>query len=298
MILFTRTEFIKLKIDDEVLGTNHIYGALDFTWKQVCQDTGAKFIKAELLPPITSKDEFLNKFFSYVSDKTRVIFISHITSMTAMIFPVQEIIQFAREQKILIIIDGAHVPGHLPLNITELDPDIYTGACHKWMCAPKGTSFLYVKKSLQNNIMPPVISWGWEMELSNASPFINKHEWQGTRDMTPFLVVPEAIKFLNNNNWQGRSKLNRALVISTRNQLPESLNSEPICPDHWMGQMASIPLPVSDAHKLKQKLLEEFKIQIPVFEWEGKNYLRFSFHFYNTEDDAQRLIEAVRHLLA
>jgi isopenicillin-N epimerase len=119
---------LKLKIGDEVLGTNHIYGALDFTWKQVCKDTRAKFIKAELPPPIKSKDEFLNKFFSYVSARTRVIFISHITSMTAMIFPVEEIIQFAREKDILAIIDGAHVPGHLPLNITALDPDIYTGA--------------------------------------------------------------------------------------------------------------------------------------------------------------------------
>jgi isopenicillin-N epimerase len=288
---------LKLKIGDELLGTNHIYGALDFTWKQVCKDTGAKFIKAELPLPIKSKDEFLNKFFSYVSDKTKVIFISHITSMTAMIFPVAEIIEFAKERDILTIIDGAHVPGHLPLNITELDPDIYTGACHKWMCAPKGTSFLYVKKSLQNNIMPPVISWGWEMELSKTSPFLNKHEWQGTRDMTPFLVVPKAIKFLNDNNWQERSKSNRTLVISTRNKFLDLFNGKLICPDDWLGQMASIELPIEDPLQFKRSLLEKYNIQIPVFSWENISFLRYSVHFYNTEEELNRLVVAVKELL-
>ena len=288
---------LKLKAGDEVLGTNHIYGALDFTWQQVCKDTGAEFIKAELPPPIKSKDEFLDIFFSYVSDKTRVIFISHITSMTAMIFPVNEIIQFARQRDIITIIDGAHVPGHLPLNITELDPDIYTGACHKWMCAPKGSSFLYVKKSLQNEIMPPVISWGWEGELSKTSLFLNRHEWQGTRDMTPFLVVPEAIKFLNDNNWQERSKLNRKLVISIRNQFLDFLNIEPLCPDDWLGQMATIELPIDDPLEFKRSLMANYKIQIPVFSWENSTALRYSVHFYNTEEDLNRLVVAVKELL-
>ena len=288
---------LKLKAGDEVLSTNHIYGALDFTWQQVCQDSGAKFIKAELQLPIKSKAEFLNIFFSYMSDKTRVIFISHITSMTAMIFPVEDIIQFAKDRDILTIIDGAHVPGHLPLNITELDADIYTGACHKWMCAPKGTSFLYVRKSLQDEIMPPVISWGWEGELSNTSLFLNRHEWQGTRDMTPFLVVPEAIKFLNDNNWQERSKLNRKLVISTRNQFLDLLNGEPICPDDWLGQMATIELPIDDPLQFKRSLMEIYKIQIPVFSWGNITALRYSVHFYNTEEDVKRLVAAVKELL-
>ncbi|MBC8256009.1 MAG: aminotransferase class V-fold PLP-dependent enzyme [Candidatus Marinimicrobia bacterium] len=288
---------LNLKIGDEVLGTNHIYGALDYTWKQVCKNMGAKFIKAELPLLIKSKAEFLDLFFSYVSDKTRVIFISHITSMTAMIFPVEDIIQSAKEKDILTIIDGAHVPGHLPLNITELDPDIYTGACHKWMCAPKGTSFLYVRKNMQNDIMPPVISWGWEGELSKTSLFLNRHEWQGTRDMTPFLVVPEAIKFLNENNWQERSKLNRKLVISARNQFLEFFNVEPICPDDWLGQMATIELPIENPLEFKQSLLEKYNIQIPIISWENFTGLRYSVHFYNSEDDLNKLIAAVKELL-
>jgi len=288
---------LKLKNGDEVLGTNHIYGALDYTWTQVCKDSGAEFIKAVLPLPIKSKAEFLDLFFSYVSKKTRVIFISHITSMTAMIFPVDEIIQFAKERNILTIIDGAHVPGHLPLNITELDPDIYTGACHKWMSAPKGTSFLYVKKNLQNDIMPPVISWGWEGELSKTSLFLNRHEWQGTRDMTPFLVVPEAIKFLNENNWEDRSKLIRKMVVSARNQFLELINVEPICPDDWLGQMATIVLPIENTLQFKQSLLEKYNIQIPIFSWENFTGLRYSVHFYNSEDDLHKLIVAVKELL-
>ena len=145
--------------------------------------------------------------------------------------------------------------------------------------------------------MPPVISWGWEMELSNTSPFLNKHEWQGTRDMTPFLVVPEAIKFLNDNNWQERSKINRSLVISARNQFLELLNGEPICPDDWLGQMATIELPIDDPLEFKQSLLEKYNIQIPVFSWEKITVLRYSMHFYNIEEDLNKLVVAVKHLL-
>ena len=132
---------LKLEPGDEVLSTNHIYGALDRTWKYICEKNGAEFVKADIAFPIQSKDEFLNSFFKAITSKTRVIFLSHITSMTAMIFPVEEVVEFARENNILSIIDGAHVPGHIPLNINTLNPDIYTGACHKWMCSPKGHPF-------------------------------------------------------------------------------------------------------------------------------------------------------------
>ena len=288
---------LKLKAGDEVLGTNHIYGALDFTWQQVCKDTGAEFIKADLPLPINSKDEFLNIFFSYVSNKTRVIFISHITSMTAMIFPVNEIIQFARQRDIITIIDGAHVPGHLPLRLTELDPDIYTGACHKWMCSPKGTSFLYVKKEMQENIHPLIVSWGWESENPSNTKFLDWHEWQGTRDMSAFLTIPEAVKFMDDNDWPNVSRKCREMVIQTRNQLLNYLNISPPCPDDWLGQMASIPLPFNDAVEIKNLLLNKYHIQVPVFTWEGKVYLRYSIQAYNSESDLEKLLSAIKELL-
>ena len=288
---------LKLEPGDEVLSTNHIYGALDRTWKYICEKNGAEFVKADIAFPIQSKDEFLNSFFKAITSKTRVIFLSHITSMTAMIFPVEEVVEFARENNILSIIDGAHVPGHIPLNIHTLNPDIYTGACHKWMCSPKGTSFLYVKKEMQENIHPLVVSWGWESENPSDSQFLDWHEWQGTRDMSAFLTIPEAVKFMDDNDWPNVSRKCREMVIQTRNQLLNYLNISPPCPNDWLGQMASIPLPFNDAVEIKNALLNKYHIQVPIFTWEGKVYLRYSIQAYNSESDLEKLLSAIKELL-
>ena len=288
---------LKLERGAEVLSNNHISGALDRTWKYICEKNGAEFVKADIAFPIQSKDDFLNSFFAAVTSKTRVIFLSHITSMTAMIFPVEEVVEFARENNILSIIDGAHVPGHIPLNINTLNPDIYTGACHKWMCSPKGASFLYVKKEIQENIHPLVVSWGWESENPSDSKFLDWHEWQGTRDMSAFLTIPEAVKFMNDNDWPNVSRKCREMVIQTRNQLLNYLNISPPCPDDWLGQMASILLPFNDAVEIKNALLNKYHIQVPIFTWEGKVYLRYSIQAYNSESDLEKLLFAIKELL-
>ena len=288
---------LKLEPEDEVLSTNHIYGALDRTWKYICNKNEAKFVKADIPFPIQSKDEFLIRFFKAITSKTRVIFLSHITSMTAMIFPVEEVVEFAGENNILSIIDGAHVPGHIPLNINTLNPDIYTGACHKWMCSPKGTSFLYVKKEMQENIHPLVVSWGWESENPSDSQFLDWHEWQGTRDMSAFLTIPTSVKFMDDNDWPNVSRKCREMVIQTRNQLLNYLKISPPCPDDWLGQMASIPMPFNDAFEIKNVLLNKYHIQVPIFTWEGKVYLRYSIQAYNSESDLEKLLSAIKELL-
>ena len=289
---------LKLKPGDEVLSTNHIYGALDRSWKYICAEKKARFIKADIPFPIQSKDDFFTCFFSAVTDHTKVIFLSHITSMTAMKFPVEEVIQFAKEKKILTIIDGAHVPGHISLDIKKLDADIYTGACHKWMCTPKGVSFLYVRKELQKDIHPLVVSWGWESETPGTSEFLDWHEWQGTRDMSAFLTVPAAVKFLEEHNWLEVARKCREQVIQTRNQFLDLLSISPPCPDSWLGQMASIPLPIEDADAFKKKLLDTYRIQVPVFNWEGNIYLRYSIQAYNIKSDLEKLLSAVKELLS
>ena len=289
---------LKLKPGEEVLSTNHIYGALNRSWKYICAEKKARFIKVDIPFPIQSKEEFLDCFFNAVTDNTKVIFLSHITSMTAIKFPVEEVIKFAKRKKILTIIDGAHVPGHIPLNIKKLNPDIYTGACHKWMCTPKGISFLYVKRDLQESIHPLVVSWGWESENPSPSKFLDWHEWQGTRDMSAFLTIPTAIKFLNEHNWQEVSRKCQKLVVQTRNQFLDLLNISPPCPNSWLGQMASIPLPVEDADVFKKKLLNSYKIQVPVFQWEGNAYLRYSIQAYNSKSDLEKLLSAVKELLS
>jgi len=289
---------LKLEEGDEVLSTSHIYGALNRSWEYICDKNNARFIKAKIPFPIQSKEEFLRCILNAVTDNTKVIFLSHITSMTAMKFPVEEVIQFAKEKKILTIIDGAHVPGHISLDIKKLDADIYTGACHKWMCTPKGVSFLYVRKEVQEDIHPLVVSWGWESENPGPSEFLDWHEWQGTRDMSAFLTIPAAVKFLEEHNWLEVARKCREQVLQTRNQFLDLLSISPPCPDSWLCQMASIPLPIEDADTFKRTLMEKYHIQVPVFRWQGKTYLRYSIQGYNSEDDLEKLLIAVKEILS
>jgi len=288
---------LNLKPGDEILSTDHIYGALDRSWIYICKKKGVVFKKAKIPFPINSKEEFLDIFFSYVSDKTRVIFISHITSMTALKFPVEEIIKYSKDKNIITIIDGAHAPGHIPLDLIKLDADIYTGACHKWMCTPKGISFLYVKKELQECIHPIVISWGWESDNPGISNFLDWHEWQGTRDMSAFLTVPAAIDFLEKYNWEKISQTCRKIVIETRNSFLEYLDIKKPCPNSWLGQMASIPIPVENFETFKHILLKKYKIQVPIFKWQNQTILRYSIQGYNSSSDAEKLIYAVKDYL-
>jgi len=192
---------LQLKQDDEILSTNIEYGALDRTWNYYCRKAGAKYIRQPIELPVISKEKIIEDFFKGSTAKTKAIFISHITSATALKLPVKEIIDIARAKGLLTIVDGAHVPGHIALDITVLDADVYTGACHKWMCTPKGSSFLYVRNSLQKMFDPLVISWGYESAVPSNSQFIDYHQMQGTRDLSTFLSVPKAIEFLNENNW-------------------------------------------------------------------------------------------------
>jgi isopenicillin-N epimerase len=167
---------------------------------------------------------------------------------------------------------------------------MYTGACHKWMCTPKGVSFLYVKKELQEDVHPLVVSWGWKSENPGVSKFLDWHEWQGTRDMSAFLTVPTSIKFMDENNWRELAKKCHQKVLHVRNQFLDFLDIKPPCPDDWLGQMASVPLPIEDADSFKNKLLGIYKIQVPVFKWEDQIYLRYSIQVYNSEDDLNKLL--------
>jgi isopenicillin-N epimerase len=246
---------------------------------------------------MTNHDEFVEHFWEGVTDKTRVIFLSQITSSTGLIFPVSGICKKAREAGILTIIDGAHVPGHIPLNIREMDPDIYTGACHKWLSAPKGTTFLYVRKDFQESIKPLIISWGAIIDPS-PSPFIHENQYQGTRDPSPFLAVPAAIRFQGENDWELVKLRCCRLTRETRDRVYDIIHTVPICPnsEEWLGQMASVEIEVDDPEKLKNSLLEDYAIEIPVIAWKEKSLLRFSFNVYNEQRDADKLINALREL--
>ena len=286
---------LELKKGDEVLATNHEYGAMDRTWEFTSQQKGFKYINLDINVPINSTEDFIKKFESSINTKTKVIFVSHITSSTGIIFPVKDLSELAKRHNIIMIIDGAHAPAQIDLSIREIDPDIYTGACHKWMMAPKGSSFLYAKKSFQENIDPLVISWGWEPEEPGESIFLDNHQWQGTRDMSAFLTVPEAINFMENYNWKYVSNHCHDLVVEFRNNINKKFGIEKICPDSWLGQMSSFQVPFQDENEL-YTLMKKKNIIIPVMKWNNKTYMRISINGYNTSDDISTLIDGLSNL--
>ena len=297
---------LKLEPGDEILTTDHEYGAMDRTWRFICNKTGAKYVRCPIPLPVTSHQEFVERFWRAVTDRTRVIFLSHITSSTALIFPVQEICRRARQAGLLSVIDGAHAPGQIPLNLRELGPDLYSGACHKWVCSPKGSSFLYARPETQSWLEPLVVSWGWgdggdfpPTPGMGNTPFISSHEWQGTRDLAAFLATPTAIRFQAEHNWEAIRAECHALASETRQRVNELTDLEAICPDSrdWFGQMTTIRLPQVDVDTLKIRLYDEFRIEAPVIEWNGQQFIRVSFQAYNSPEDANALLQALEVLL-
>ena len=184
---------LQLSAGDEILMTQHEYGALVRSWRASAKKIGLTIRQQPVSNPVTTRERFVKEFWSGVNKNTRVIFISHITSSTALIFPVEEICNLASKAGILTIIDGAHVPGHIPLDISSLNCDFYTGACHKWLCAPKGVSFLYIKETHHEQMHPLGVSWGVEGDDPGPTELLKNFQWQGTRDMSAFLTIPAAI---------------------------------------------------------------------------------------------------------
>jgi isopenicillin-N epimerase len=284
---------------DEILTTDHEYGAMDRAWRFVCGQTGAHYINRPMRVPFTTAEDFVEAFWAGVTERTRVIFISHLTSPTALIFPVAAICRRARAAGILTVVDGAHVPGHLPLNLTELGADIYAGACHKWLMAPKGAAFLYARPEVQARLEPLVVSWGWESETPGASRFIDYHEWQGTRDLAAFLAVPAAIRFQAEQGWEPVRVACHALASETRARVNALTGLDSLCPDspEWFGQMAAIRLPQVDSAALKTRLYDEYRVEVPLVNWNGADFVRVSFQGYNTRADLEALLEALAALL-
>ena len=288
---------LDLKPGDEVLMSNHEYGALVRAWKMWGEKTRVNIIQQDISMPVTTEENFIEDFWTGVTDQTKVIFLSHITSSTALIFPIEKIIKLAKEQNILTIIDGAHVPAHIPLNIHELGCDFYTGACHKWLCAPKGSSFLFVKKEHQDWVKPVVVSWGKDGDDPSPSEFIQNFQWQGTRDMSAFLTIPTAINFYIKEIRPYQESCKK-IIQDTYSEFPSVLNTEPISAGReWLAQLVAHPLPKNIPSNLKKRLWKEYQIEIPVFEWSGQEFVRVSIQVYNTQKDVDLLMSALRSLI-
>lgn len=286
---------LHLQAGDEILTTNHEYGAMDRTWHFYCKKSGAKYVRQDISLPVVSKEQMIEEFWKGYTSKTKVIFLNQISSSTALIFPVKEICDKAQELGLITIVDGAHVPGHIELNLSDLNPDFYTGTLHKWMLAPKGSSFLYVKKEFQADIEPLVVSWGYESLAPSESQFLDYHEYQGTNDHSAYLCTPKVIAFLEENNWKQVSKNCKNIVLNNYQRFCDLVGTKPICPisEEFLGQMASVPINTSKPMELKELLYEKYKIQIPIMPLNGKIYMRYSINGYNSQNDLDILYQAI-----
>ncbi|NNT70592.1 aminotransferase class V-fold PLP-dependent enzyme [Flavobacterium sp. IMCC34852] len=290
---------LKLNPGDEILATNHEYGAMDRTWHFYCKKSGAKYVRQPISLPIVSKEQIIEEFWKGYTSKTKVVFLNQMSSSTALIFPVKEICDKAQELGLITIVDGAHVPGHIDLNITDLNPDFYTGTLHKWMLAPKGSSFLYVKKEFQDDLDPLVVSWGYESVAPSESRFLDYHEYQGTNDHSAFLCTPKVIEFLEQNNWKEKSKACKQIVFANYQRFCDLLKTRPLAPitEEFLGQMASIPVKTYKPAELKDLLYDQYKIQIPVMPLNGNIYLRYSINAYNSQEDLDILYKALEDII-
>ena len=290
---------IKLKKGDEILATNHEYGAMDRTWNFYCKKSGAKYIRQNISLPIVSKAQIIEEFWKGYNENTKVIFLNQMSSATALIFPVKEICDRAKELGLVTIVDGAHVPGHIDLNISDLNPDYYTATLHKWMLAPKGSSFLYVKPELQNDLEPLVVSWGYESIAPGESQFLDYHELQGTRDVSAFLCTPTVVQFLEENNWKAVSKACKKIVLDNYQRFCDLLNTKPLSPitSEFLGQMASVPIHSDKPSELKELLYSKYKIQVPVMPLNGNYYIRYSINAYNSQEDLDILYHALEDII-
>ena len=289
---------IQLNAGDEVLSTNLEYGALDRTWNYYCKAAGAKYIQQPISLPLTSKEEFIEQFWKGYSDKTKVVFISQITSSTGLIFPVKEICEEAKKRGLITIVDGAHVPGHIELDLTALQADFYTGACHKWMMTPKGCSFLYAKPEFQSMLDPLIISWGYQSAAPSDSQFFDYHQFNGTRDFSAYLSVPKAIEFMEKHNWKKVSDECKDNVLASAPKLFELLSTTPLAPltKAFFGQLCSAEIKTSEPVKLQRLLFEKYRIEIPIMQHADKYYIRFSFQAFNTVSEIDYLVESLAEI--
>jgi isopenicillin-N epimerase len=299
---------LALQPGDEVLATDHEYGACDATWDHVCRRRGAHYRKVEIPLPF-EPERFADRVLAAATARTRLIFASHVTSTTALIFPLAELCRRARARGIPTLVDGAHAPGQLDLDLAELGADFYTGNGHKWLCAPKGAGFLHARPEVQAVLEAPVISWGYVAEAAarheaatgghtgfdaytGATTLERRLQWQGTRDITAWLAVPAALDFVETQVAPRRAACHASALALMRRVLARN-GLAPIAPDHCFGQMVPIPTRCRDPEALRQRLFERHRIEVPVTTHGGQVFVRASVQVYNTEADLSALERAL-----
>ncbi len=289
---------LALSPGDEILTSDHEYGACNYTWEFNSLNTGATYKHQHISLPAVSKEDLLSQFWQGVTPNTKVIFISQITSPTAMRFPVGEICRRAREQGIITVIDAAHSPGQIPVDLTAMNADFVVGNCHKWMLAPKSAGFLYARPEVQALIKPLVVSWGYNPtpNLLSGFPWIDLLEWRGTIDPAPYLTVPAAIRFMEENDWESVRAQSHSMLREAIHRICVLTGLPPLYPleSDLYAQMGIAPLPPeTDIDLLKQRLYDDYLIEVPLINWQGHKFVRISIQGYNTAKDIDSLLFAL-----
>jgi isopenicillin-N epimerase len=293
---------IPLSAGDEVLTTDHEYGSINNLWSYVCRKRGASYRKQPVSFPVASDAAIVEEIWAGVTPRTKVIFLSHITSSTALRLPVETLCQRARAAGIMTVIDGAHAPGQIALDLDGLGADFYVGNCHKWLCGPKGAAFLHTRRERQALIEPLVIGWGWgeERKPSPDSDYIQGLQWLGTDDLSAYLAVPAAVAFQSRHDWPQVREHCHGLLAASLERAAALTGLSPLYPRQggYYAQMAVFDLPrIRDLAAFNSRLYQHYRIQIPCIAWNGRQFLRISVQAYNSQEDLDALFAALRQEL-
>ncbi len=292
------TQSLIINEGDKVLATEHEYGAVDRMWETVCEERGADFVRIKMPLPLESNSSAVELLKANIDPSVKIITFPHIAPETAQLFPIKELTKIARDAGAVSVIDGAHAPGQIKVNLKEIGADFYVGNCHKWMLSPKGAGFVYASRKYENRIRPPAISWGNISE--GTSSLLLENDWQGTTDISSILAVQDAINFLNKNKWF-------ETVVPRSNQLIKEFNEITLSitgmddlylhTDFQPPQMRSYLLPEGDHSSLHTELFHRFKVDVPVFLHPKGSMFRISVQAYNNESDLERLAKALKEML-
>jgi isopenicillin-N epimerase len=302
---------LQLAPGDELLVTDHEYNACRNALDAVAEDGGARVVVAPIPFPIGDEDEAFNAVLERLSSRTRLVLIDHVTSQTGLVLPIERLIGEAQSRGVDVLVDGAHAPGMVELDLDSLGAAYYTGNLHKWTCAPKGAAFLHVRQDRRHDVRPLVISHGANASSDQRSRFHLEHDWTGTRDPSAWLSVPKAIREMESfveGGWPEVRRRNRMLVLEGRRILCQALGLEAPSPESMIGSLASIPIPDGDGgsvndlfpfDRLQERLFEEFRIEVPVISWPcvPRRLVRISAQLYNEKWHYAALADALIELL-
>lgn len=294
------TRSFALQPGDEVLTTDLEYGACDAAWLRACAERGAHYRRVEIPLPY-ERERVVERLMAAVGPRTRLIYLSHITSTTALILPVAEVCAAARARGIATLVDGAHAPGQIALDLDAIGADFYVGNCHKWMCAPKGSAFLHARPEHHAMLDATVISWGYAEGTGGHSGFDaylgktlfeRRLQWQGTRDISPWLAVPAALRFQQRHDWPTVRAACHARAVQALETLTQRHGLARVARDDDWAQMVAIPVPVQEPDALRRRLLDESRIEMPVTTHAGRVFVRLSVQGYTTAADIAQLLAA------